>query len=293
MVRRRTALAAHVLLVVGALLPGAPASAQDAMNACVEAHVTAQRLRRDGKLREAREQLVACARTTCPQVLVRECAGWLTEVEAAVPSILFEATDERGRDLVDVRVEVDGQLLLERLGGTAVEMDPGEHQVRWTHPQRKPVEQSVVVREGDKARRISAQLEPLVDERKGLSTPAESYERPVPAATIVLGGIGLAGLAGFGVLAGMSLSEKSDLDDRGCKPNCPTGDVDSIRTKFLVGDIALGVGVAALAGATIFYLTRPSVPARGAAPAEGFARGPVRVGFGWQHGPSATIAGSL
>lgn len=286
MVRRTPALASHVLLVLAAFLVGAPAAAQDATNACVEAHVSAQRLRRDGKLRAAREQLVACARTTCPQVLVRECAGWLTEVEAAVPSVVFEATDENGRDLADVRIEVDGQVLLERLGGTAVEMDPGEHQVRWTHPQRKAVEQAVVVREGDKARRISARLEPLVAGGAGGDTPILE-ERPVPAATIVLGGIGLAGLAGFGVLASMGLSEESDLDERGCKPNCPSDDVDSVRTKFLIGDIALGVGVAALAGATIFYLTRPSV-----AVATG-ARAPLRLGFGWQHGPSATIAGSL
>lgn len=283
---RSPAPAAPALLVAAVLLGGAPAVAQDATNACVESHVSAQRLRRDGKLRAAREQLVACARTSCPQVLVRECAAWLTEVEAAIPSVVFEATDERGRDLVDVRVEVDGQLLLARLGGSAVEMDPGEHRVRWTHPERRVVEQAVVVREGDKGRRISARLEPLVAAPAGGGTaPAE--ERPIPVATWVLAGVGVAGLGAFGVLGGIGLSEEGDLDARGCAPNCPTEDVDAVRTKFLVGDIALGVGVAALAGATLFYLTRPAVPA-----ATG-ARATLRVGVGWQHGPAAVLGGEL
>jgi hypothetical protein len=286
MVRRLPALAGQALLVAAALLGGAPAEAQDATNACVDAHVAAQRLRRDGKLRAAREQMVACARTTCPQVLVRECAAWLSEVEATLPSIVFEATDENGRDLVEVRVEVDGQLLLSRLGGSAVEMDPGEHQVRWTHPQRKPVEQAVVVREGDRGRRISARLEPLVTPRAGGALAAPG-DRPVPLATWVLAGVGVAGIGAFGVLGGIGLSKEGDLDERGCAPNCPSEDVDSVRTTFLVGDIALGVGVGALAGAAIFYFTRPTATV-GAA-----RRAPVQLGFGWQHGPTATVGGAL
>ncbi|MEJ7729211.1 MAG: hypothetical protein WKG00_08345 [Polyangiaceae bacterium] len=98
MLRRLPALAGQVLIVVAVLFGGSRAAAQDATNACVDAHVAAQRLRRDGKLRAAREQLVSCARTSCPQVLVRECAAWLSEVEATIPSVLFEATDEAGRD---------------------------------------------------------------------------------------------------------------------------------------------------------------------------------------------------
>jgi hypothetical protein len=287
MVRRLPALAGRALLVVAVVLGGSRAVAQDATNACVDAHVAAQRLRRDGKLRAAREQLVSCARASCPQVLVRECAGWLTEVEATIPSVVFEATDETGRDLVDVRVEVDGQLLLSRLGGSAVEVDPGEHQVRWTHPERKPVEQAVVVREGDRGRRISARLEPLVTPAAGGGPVAVPEERPVPLATWVLAGVGVAGIGAFGVLGGIGLSREGDLDARGCAPNCPSEDVDSVRTTFLIGDIALGVGVAALAGATIFYLTRPAVPARAA------KGSPVRLGFAWQHGPRATLGGAL
>jgi hypothetical protein len=288
MVRRLPALAGQALLVAAAVLGGSRAAAQDSTNACVDAHVAAQRLRRDGKLRAAREQLVSCARTSCPQVLVRECAGWLSEVEATIPSVVFEATDETGRDLVDVRVEVDGQLLLARLGGSAVEMDPGEHQVRWTHPERKPVEQAVVVREGDRGRRISARLEPLVaPSAGGGAVVAAAEERPVPVATWVLAGVGVAGIGAFGVLGGIGLSKEGDLDARRCAPNCPSEDVDSVRTTFLIGDIALGVGVAALAGATVFYLTRPAVPASAARPS------PVRFGFAWQHGPRATLGGAL
>ncbi|MEJ7729210.1 MAG: hypothetical protein WKG00_08340 [Polyangiaceae bacterium] len=166
-------------------------------------------------------------------------------------------------------------------------MDPGEHQVRWTHPARKAVEQAVMVREGDRGRRISARLEPLVAAPAAKGAAPASEERPVPLATWVLAGAGVAGVGAFGVLGGIGLSREGDLDARGCAPNCPSEDVDSVRTTFLIGDIALGVGVAALAGATLFYLTRPAVPSSAA------WRPPVRFGLGWQHGPTATLGGAL
>lgn len=75
-------------------------------------------------------------------------------------------------------------------------------------------------------------------------------------ATWVLGGVGVAGLgvfAGFG-LAGRS--GQSDLEDR-CSPRCSPAEAKSTKTKYLIADIGLGVGVVSLAAATYFALTAP------------------------------------
>jgi hypothetical protein len=87
----------------------------------------------------------------------------------------------------------------------------------------------------------------------------------------VLGGIGVAGLAVFATFGAMGLSEKSDAETS-CAPNCTDDEVGSIRTKFLIGDIGLGVGVASLAAAVIVGVVSAS------SGADEVASLPVRVG---------------
>ena len=41
-----------------------------------------------------------------------------------------------------------------------------------------------------------------------------------------------------------------------CKGACADNDVDTMQRTFLVSDVAMGVGIACLAAATILYLTR-------------------------------------
>ncbi|MEO6420602.1 MAG: hypothetical protein ABIP39_14405, partial [Polyangiaceae bacterium] len=70
---------------------------------CVNAAEQAQRLRRDGHLRSARESLVACARETCPGPVRVDCKQWLGEVDADLPSIVVRALEDDGRAITDVR----------------------------------------------------------------------------------------------------------------------------------------------------------------------------------------------
>jgi hypothetical protein len=53
---------------------------------------------------------------------------------------------------------------------------------------------------------------------------------------------------------------KSDVDDlQNCKPNCAESDVDSARTKLIIADISLGVGVIGVGVAAFLYFTRPKI----------------------------------
>jgi hypothetical protein len=46
------------------------------------------------------------------------------EINAAIPTVIFEAKDGAGGDLSAVRVTMDGEVLAERLEGTALSINP-------------------------------------------------------------------------------------------------------------------------------------------------------------------------
>jgi hypothetical protein len=73
---------------------------------------------------------------------------------------------------------------------------------------------------------------------------------------LVLGGVGLAGLAAGGLLTYWGVKDNDALGQ--CKPSCPPSSVDHIRTLYLASDVSLGVGVAALGVATWLYMRSPS-----------------------------------
>jgi hypothetical protein len=75
------------------------------------------------------------------------------------------------------------------------------------------------------------------------------------------------GLATFGVLASVGYANERALRS-GCHVTdaCSHSDVASVRTQYLVGDVALGVGIVSLAVAVGYWaLNRPGAGAASAA----------------------------
>ena len=176
----------------------------------------------------------------------RECAGWLAELEAAQPSVVVQARLPDGTDTPDVRVFVDGEPLAPRLDGSALDVDPGQRRFRFEHGTLPPVEQTVVIVEGDKRRSL------MVD------FTAPGAERPAWP-MYALGGVAVAGVATFAIAGLVGLDRYNELSDT-CSPRCAQSDADGVSTTFLIADVSLAVGVAALAGATYLVLTRPTPP---------------------------------
>jgi hypothetical protein len=75
----------------------------------------------------------------------------------------------------------------------------------------------------------------------------------------VLGGVGAAGLVTFGALSLSGYLSEKKLRDT-CEPtdSCSQSDVDSIRTRYLIGDVALGVGALSAAGAFALWALSPA-----------------------------------
>jgi hypothetical protein len=265
------------LTAISQALWSGPALAVDKAG-CVAAAESGQRLRKQGQLVAAREQLVTCASPDCPQVVSQDCTGWLGEVQRSIASIVVRARDSSGNPLREVAVMLDGTALAETAPTAAIEVDPGEHVVRCEHPGFAPSEQHVQLAAGERGREIGCDLAtlapatsaPVYDARS--SVPGAALQ-PVPAAVAPstpslpwevwpLAGLAVVGFAGF---ATFGIEGKKAEGALTCAPNCGS-EVDPARTDFTIANVSVVVGAVALgAAALVLILHATSSPAHAAA----------------------------
>jgi hypothetical protein len=240
--------------------PPSPPSPEEATKAaCLRSYETSQVHRQRQELRAARQDLLVCASDACPGVARADCVEWLAEVNAATPTVVFEA---RGADgpVFDVSVKIDGAQLVTQLDGHPVEVDPGVHTFTFEHSGNPPIEQRVIIRAGEKSRSVAADWAPKAPAGAVEKIP---MERPVPASVFIVGGVGAGlGLATFGVGAIWGDIKKNQIQSTNCAPFCSANDVHTVRTLYAVADVGLGVAVAAVVVSGILYFTRPERPVR-------------------------------
>ena len=126
----------------------------DSKQECAAAYEKTQTLRDQGKLLDARKQALACSASTCSVYVVKDCAQWLSDIEASMPTVLVTAEDAAGFDTVAVSVTVDGQLVAKTLA-KALSIDPGEHVLRFETDGTEAIEQKVSLRPGEKNRKLA------------------------------------------------------------------------------------------------------------------------------------------
>lgn len=236
----------RAIVIVGALL-FAPAVARADTTApkdpCIGAYEQAQTLRKDGKFISAREQAAICARESCPAILVKDCTRWIGELEASTGSVICEAKTTSGRQVSDVKLSIDGSELTSRLDGRPIAIDPGKHAFHFERA-GATYDETVLVREGEKNRRIIATL-----------PEGAPGGRALPTGFWIFGGVSILALGTAAFFALDGISKKDDLE--ACKPRCAPSDVDAMSASFTVADIALGAGVVAVAATVYLLLDRP------------------------------------
>jgi hypothetical protein len=79
--------------------------------------------------------------------------------------------------------------------------------------------------------------------------------RPIRTVVWVLGGASLAAI-GTGVVLGLSAKSKFDSCDNPATP-CTDSQKDTIKTRALIADVALGVGIGAAVAAVVLYFKTP------------------------------------
>lgn len=288
----RVACVSLPLALAASVVASGDALADGDKETCVRAVERAQVARLDGKLRKAREGFVICARPVCPAAIREDCTRWVGEVDASLPSVVFEAVWADGHDVTGMTVLVDGLPVANADIGRAVTLDPGEHTFSFEVGGAAPVEQHNVIREGEKNRILRVTFTPSAPApaetsaapapapapaptsaptaaataapanlwteipAKDAETPVE--RRPTPVLAWVLGGVGLASFATF---AGLGLDGSGKLDSMrsSCGHVCNPSDVTSARNEILVGDIVGMVGLAATGVAAWLWFTRPGV----------------------------------
>jgi hypothetical protein len=259
------------LLLAGASLGSSPALAQEAdTQACLDAHGGGQVARSEGRLKDARNLFIKCASPSCPGMVRQDCAPWVGEVDRLIPSVLLSARTSK-RDVVDVTVSMDGSLIASRIDGKSIEVDPGEHVFRFEHPDYPPVEQRVVVREGEKGRSVAAELiRPGEKEENAPTPPPISYvEEPGPVhwSAYLFGGLAATGLGVFVGFGAKGLGDRSELEDT-CRPFCTDDQTATMRTSFIAADVGWITAAVASAATVTVILLRPTIrrPAGGAPP---------------------------
>jgi hypothetical protein len=266
-------LARWLPVVAVAVFTAAPSWADGTKAECLAANLSAQSLRRDGKLRATREQLRLCANPRCPAMVRDDCAQRMDELERAQPSVVFEVKDATGADVTGVRVSMDGRLLADRLDGTALPVDPGSHEFVFAAAGQTSVTRTLFFTEGAKGR------------REGVVLGGGMGRQRVVA--IVLGAAGLAGIV-VGVTAGALAwsAEGAQESDCGSPTSCPRypqalADHRAGSTDGAISTVGFVAGPALAGAAVLLYVTgRPSSPAAGV----GWllpAVGPVARGLVW------------
>jgi hypothetical protein len=246
---RSLILASATALTAAQLVSATPANAADPTTAdCLAAADRSADLRPAHKLRETRDKLLICSAATCPNDVRDECVRRLTEVNAAMPTIVFETKDSAGNDVAAVKVTMDGQLLATRLEGVALSIDPGEHSFVFDAAGQPPVQKSLVIREGEKDRRERIVLSPAMGSRANEAETEKPRHSGLLGWSLVGGGLAL-GVAGGVLMASESSSASSAATSR---DRSSYNNAQTLWTAGLVGSIA---GAAAVVGGGILLLT--------------------------------------
>jgi hypothetical protein len=253
--------------MLGCFLAQASARATQPTTAeCLAASERSLSLRRALRLLDAREQYLICSASSCPAAIREECSQQVADVKAAIPTVVFEAKDAAGNDLIDVTVRADERVLADHLDGRGLAVDPGQHVFQFETTGRPPMRKRFVIHEGEKDRRERVVFSDVTTPGPSASILAES--RPSPAEpgahesigtrrilALVAAGVGVVSL-GIGIGYGIYSISKHDQAQKGCQTTYCTdqsetalwhqavsaGNVSTVA--FIVGGIGVAGGLA-------------------------------------------------
>jgi len=308
--KRTTRILPVVLFAAGAVFSSAPAQAADPTTAdCLTASDNAVTLSSQHKLRSARAQYLICASASCPADIRKECFRHVEDVNAAIPTIIFEPKNGgAGTDIGAVKVTMDGEVIAERLQGVALSVDPGNHTFVFETAGQPAVREQLLIQEGDKDRRervvfgvtgavgTTAPTAPVGTPAAGpAAAPLSSTpDGPPPSSpsrlgtqkilALVAGGVGVVGL-GIGAIFGLqALSKKNDAQNacpNVCSDQQGADRWSDAKSAAGVSTVAFVVGGVALAGAAALWFTAKPESASAPSAQVGLGLGTIQLKGTW------------
>jgi hypothetical protein len=261
---------------MGLALPSPAARADINKSQCVDANSSGQSSRLRGKFAAARHDLQLCASSSCPAIVRADCAERMDELERAQPTIVFDVKDGSGADRIGVMVTIDGAPLSDSLDGTALRVDPGEHEFTFTVTGEKPQTRRFVLKEGEKGRRERIVIGSAPETPPPVSVPPpaaglSSSLLPPPSRGLgaqkilglTSGALGVAGVAVGGVFGVLTFAATS-AQKSACSSatNCPNpgqavSDHSTATTDGAVSTATFIVGGALLVTGITLFFTAP------------------------------------
>ena len=210
--------------------------------------ISAQVLKKEGRLVRARELLDACSRAACPEGegecedIRAFCNARATDVQNETPKILVTVKDDRGLAVNVAHVDVDGT---DVAMGAPTPLDPGTHTAHASFAGRTA--ETTFVAERAKVSDVVVTLD-LVE---------HVPHRPVPPLAWILGATTLVstGVAlGTGIY---TLRSYAALD--ACRPFCDPSPSSTLQATAIVADVATIVAIGSAIATTVALLLRPTV----------------------------------
>jgi hypothetical protein len=196
---------------------------------------------------------------------VQEARRQIEELELRLPrlTLLVDAPVRAG-----LEVRLDGVVLVAESWGTALPVDPGEHELSAVAPGYVAWKGRASVGVDGESRVVVPPLAPVAASNppgaRGVAQDwAASATRRPRLAPYVLAGIGL-GAAGAGTAFGLVAASKKSASEKECMgAGCTLAGASLLReanTAAWVSNIAFGVGTASLAAAAYLFFLPPASP---------------------------------
>ncbi len=230
---------------------------------CVASHERAGMLRLEQRWEAARSAMNACADEACPLAIRTDCARWLDELRAMMPTLLVvvERDDDGSQP---VRLSLDGRELDLSEPPQPIEVLPGAHRLEFTLPPYSPLSYDVSVEAGEKNRVVRVRFErerpavPPPPPPRDPAPPRTSPSRPVPTVTYLLAGGAILAAGASGSLLAAAFSRRETARER-CAPGCYDGERDEVDRLLLGADLAAAASLA-FAGLSIYtFVSRPTL----------------------------------
>jgi hypothetical protein len=271
-------------------LAATPAWADGTKQQCIDGDVKAQDLRRDGKLSAAREALRQCAAASCPAAVRDDCSKRLDDLDRAQPTLILAARDAAGNDIVAVTVTMDGQPFADRLPGTPLPVDPGEHTFVFQAPGQPPLEKRLVVRESEQGRREGVTLGgaraagDTVAGAGGESRGAPRGHGTQKVLALIAAGVGVVGVgvgSAFGLVALSDRNAAQSVCPGQCADSSGVSKWSDAKTAGNVSTVAFVVGGVGLAAGAVLWLTATPAQRPGATARLGLGPGSLHLEGAW------------
>jgi hypothetical protein len=246
----------------------------DTKQECSEAFDNTQVLRDAGNIEAALVEATKCIHSSCAEFIRDDCAKWKEDLEGRQSTVLIEIVDALGARVTEGSVSLDGAPWLDRLDDRPRALAKGPHTLVITVKGAAPHTKSLVVREGEKGRKLSFSLgegEPGPDGPTYAIVDPEEPPAPKPARglvvpAIVTGAGGLALAVTGGILLGLAADHAATITDLcgASPPECSGSTADreeanklgeSGKQLEIAGGTLAAIGAAGVAiGATMLFV---------------------------------------